>query len=401
MGTPLIWKSFQLHNFMFGYMYPTLLYMNPKDRVITTRTLNWKMIPWLTIGVFGVAFVGIPPLIYIFIREAYFPRGTTSMIKISIYICLLVCNVLPLGLSTLPLFATDYVPAFNDILKWNKCLEKDFPELANLVAKEDERRPDLIGMFLCLTVVVTASSPLAVTFAAVVLNLDQFDYVIEDILPEPMERETVEHILIPFFVRFVLVFSIGLEGLRTLSMSFTLTATYVYVITHGLRILGKITSPTQFFFRYTQIRMANLMIRGTLGYISALFIAAGQVSTVVLLWMTVNGYDHAPSFILFLMFPVLALIVMAFTIIMFQQSIAIFERSHELVENWKIGCTSRTSGKGTYELKINREIKKVGIAQRPIVMTIGGLRVIKRGFQIEYLSLLMDNFTNAVLVIKV
>ncbi|CAL8130741.1 unnamed protein product [Orchesella dallaii] len=85
--------------------------------------------------------------------------------------------------------------------------------------------------------------------------------------------------------------------------------------------------------------------------------------------------------------------------------IEIFKRSDELVKMWKIGCISRIQTVaieyGTYVLKICPEIRRMGRVQRPIAVTIGEMRIIRNGFQIEYLSLLMDNFANAVLLITI
>ncbi|CAL8130837.1 unnamed protein product [Orchesella dallaii] len=400
MASPLVWKSFELLNFMFRFMYPARLCMNPREQVLTTHPLNWKIIPWLINGIFGIVFVGIPPLIYIFFREAYIPLGTTSLMRLSIYISVLITNLFTLAQNTGFLINSNS-PAFNAVLKWDKSLEKDFPELAKLIVKEDKNRPDFIGILLCFTAVLFGSSPLGATLFSLFFNLDQFDYVLEDILPDPMERETVEHIVMPFLLRLFLFLPLVLEGFRTMSFSIMLTTTYINVIKHGFRILEKITSPSQFFHRYRQIQLVNLAVKEAFGYVAAVYIVSGQTLTVVLLWVTVNGYNHVPSFILFMIFPIFAFITIAFTIIMFEQSIAIYEKSRVLVEAWKIGCVSRNAGKRTYTLGIRREIKKAGRAQHPILMNIGGLRVIKRSFQIEYLNLLMDNFIDVMLLVKV
>ncbi|CAL8085283.1 unnamed protein product [Orchesella dallaii] len=398
MSKPLLWKSFELHHFMFGYLYPSLLHMSTQDRVIIKHPLNWRLIPWLTFGLLGVSSMGILPLIYILFQELYLQRRKTSIVNITIFIGLLFGNILPLGLSTLPLVDPEYVSAFNQILIWGNTLE---------IEDRKKRGTDLIGIYLCATVILLGCSPLVVTSAAVIFNLDHFTYIFDDILPDPTVRESLNHIIIPFLIRFIVVLILVKEGFRSLTHSFILAATYVHEISKGLRILTKLTSTSSststFFVFYAQISMANGAIRKTLGYLTALYIVCGQFTTVVLLWMTVNGYEHVESLIVFLMFPVVAVIGIAFTIIMFEQAITIFERSNELVAMWKIGCVSRTpvNKLGTYELKIRTEVKRVARAQRAIAMTVGGLRIIQRGFQIEYLNLLMDNFTNAMLLIKI
>jgi len=101
------------------------------------------------------------------------------------------------------------------------------------------------------------------------------------------------------------------------------------------------------------------------------------------------------------MYPTVLFVAIAFTITMFQQSVAIFEISSELVCFWRARVISRVSGKGTYDLRIDPGICRVGKSLLPFGLTIGQMKVIQRGFQIKYLSLLIDNLTNAVLLFQV
>ncbi|CAL8087683.1 unnamed protein product [Orchesella dallaii] len=182
MAEPLIWKSFDLHNFMFGYLYPTLIDMDPKEMLIIKHKFDRKLIPWLTFAVFGFSFIGILPIGYILFREMYFPSGYTSMSSLAIYIGVHVGNILPLGVCTLPLVNEEYVGAMNQIFMWAKKLQNDYPDLARKVATEEERKRDEIGLFLCTTVICIGCCPFGGTVIAVVFNTDQFYYLFEEIL---------------------------------------------------------------------------------------------------------------------------------------------------------------------------------------------------------------------------
>ncbi|CAL8146256.1 unnamed protein product [Orchesella dallaii] len=399
METSLNWKAFELYDIAFFYMYPGLLHMNPEERIITKHKPNWKLAPWFFIQIFGISLSSLLTLVII-LRETTYPTGRFSVMELTIFITMLSTMILILGFCLVPILVPENVSILNEMFQWEKKLELDFPHQFAEIREEDSKKVNLIGLILCSSTCLLSLFPFPVMLFTAIFNIDQFNYVFEEFLPSPMERETVDHILIPMLARVSLIGVQMFEGSRTLVNSFNLMACYVYSVTCGLRILGKIRNAKEFIPRYRQIQMLCMLNKGPAGFMGALLICVGQVATTVLLWMTINGYELVPTVLMYVLFPVGALGAICFTIIMFEQSIAIYELTDGLVvKTWRIGCVTRLIVDERRELLISREIKRVARSLKPFAMTVGPIRPIKKGFQIEYLDLLMSNLTNALLLI--
>ncbi|CAL8146244.1 unnamed protein product [Orchesella dallaii] len=401
METTLNWKAFEFYDVVFFYMYPALLHMNPKKRVISQHPPNWKLIPWFLTQIVGISFLCF--LIWLIIlRETFYPTSRFSAMQLTIYIALGSAMLLILGWSIIPLVVPENVPICNQVFGWEHKLELDFPQQLIKIREEDSKKLDLIGLMLCSTTCLMSLSPFPIIFISALVNMDPINYIFEEFLPEPMQREAVDHILIPLLIRLAIISPLMFEGTRTMLNSCNMLVSYVHAITNGLRMLGKIRRPEEFIPRYRQIQLLTMLNSGAAGFLGALLIGVGQAATTALLWMTINGYELAPTLLLYVVFPIVAFVVICFTILMFEQSVAIFELSNELVvKYWRIGCVERVSGDGKPELLIDKGIMRVAKSLKPFAMTLGPIRPIKRGFEMEYLDLLMNNLTNALLLIDI
>ncbi|CAL8146253.1 unnamed protein product [Orchesella dallaii] len=394
-------RAFEFYDIVFFYMYPALLHMNPKKRVVSQHPLNWKLIPWFLTQIVGISLICFLTWLAI-LRETFYPTSQFSAIQLTIYIALGSAMLLILGWSSVPLAIPEYIPICNQIFHWEQKLELDFPQQWIQIRDEDSKKVDLIGLMLCSTTCLMSLSPFPVIFFCFLFNMDPIHYVLEEILPEPMQREAVDHILIPLLIRLAIISPLLFEGFRTLINSFNLLATYVHAVTHGLRILGKIRRSEEFIPRYRQIQLLSMLNSGAAGFLGALLIGVGQAATTALLWMTINGYELAPTLLMYAMFPGVTFVVICFTIVMFEQSVSMFELSNELVvKYWRIGCVERVIGNGKPELLFDWGIMRVAKSLKPFSMTLGPIRPIKRGFEMEYLDLLMNNLTNALLLIDI
>jgi len=271
--------------------------------------------------------------------------------------------------------------------------------------REEESAPqsDKIGAALCSVIVAFSSAPypLFISCVVVILEFDPLNYIFEaHILPDPTEREIVKHIIIPFALRLFVAVVVVFEGTRSLFFFFVVWVTLLETTTNGLFIVSKQHTMTHIFPAYQQYQLMNQMAESLTGFVAALWLAVGHVSTVVLLWLTVYGYSKTSYILLYVSYPLIALCIMATGVIAMKHFVAVFELSNETVCNWRAGCVVRVSRNGTFELRINKSIRKTAKSLKPVGFTVGKMKVIKKEFQMDWLSLLVDHLTNAVLLIK-
>jgi len=259
---------------------------------------------------------------------------------------------------------------------------------------------DILGVFTCIMVITLGPIPFSITLVAVIFELDATHYLSETvILPDPKQRDILPHIVLPFILRFLLNTIATFEAVRTILFTLVNAGFFVQSVTTGLRFLQK-AEKRQFHF-YNQLSIICKMLHKSNATITGLFITVGQIETVVCLWCTINGYGNVPSLLMYMLFPIIAMFLIAYTIIMFEDSVGIFEISKDLtVKTWGIGCAKRSKS-NCVELKIDREVKRIGRSLRPIPFTIGLLLMIEKGFQIRYLDLLMSNLVNALLLFRI
>jgi len=233
------------------------------------------------------------------------------------------------------------------------------------------------------------------------LDLDPSNYIFEfHILPDPTEREIVKHIMIPFLAQLVLGFIAALEVTRGI-LWFVLGVTILLqTTTNGLLTMLSYRSGTHTFRAYQQLEILVKFNESTIGYLVALGIFVGHVITVVLLWLTIHGYSKTPSFFIYVLQPLSAFFIIFIIILSMKQVVAIAELSNEILCNWRAGCVKRESVNGTFELTTNKYIRRKARSCQLVAVTIGKIKVIEKGFQIDWLSLLMDDLANAVLLIE-
>jgi len=122
MATPLVWKAFDLHNWVFSYMYRSPLQMKTDERRIVIEKLSPKHFFWMSANsvVWGLAFA----LLYIFLRELYNPSGNVPLITFSIYVTLFSFNISMMGTITTWIIETDAELLFNQLIEWNDRLQR-------------------------------------------------------------------------------------------------------------------------------------------------------------------------------------------------------------------------------------------------------------------------------------
>jgi len=257
---------------------------------------------------------------------------------------------------------------------------------------------DKIGAALCLLVLGSIPYPFFISFVGVMLDLDQWHYVFEaHILPDPTQREIVKHILVPFALRVFACVVAAFEVIRSLLFFFIYVTPDNY---QRLLVVSSHRSQTHTFTAYEQYQLMSQMAENLTGMLSALWLSVGHISTVVLLWLTVCGYAKTQYFLLYATYPLMASWIIAFCVLGMERVVALFEVSNETVGNWRAGCVVRESGNGTFELRINKGIRRKARSLKPVGLTVGKMKIVKKGFEIDWLSLLMDHLTNAVLLIK-
>lgn len=406
MPTNLLWKAFELHDLFFCFLYPNPVHVNVRSNTLAKDKLSWRHIPWLIVTFFFFPFVAGGALGYIFIQEMFIgPPRITSLITYFIYAGSFIGIILTLTTNLLPLLDSDCIAGFNQVQLWCIRLREEFPEMQ--AAAENNNKKDTIGLLLYLMVLAMAPGHFFTAFLAVLLELDQLDYIFEDFLPHPTIRELLPHIVVPFLIRCVLTSLIIFEGSRAIIFGFLFLAASTKSATAGFLIMAKVNIPQsevgkdKFFLWFEQLRMINAMGRVTSGLLAGIFTSCGQVSTVILLWITINGGAYSNPVLTYGLCPFIAINVVAFTIVMLQEAIAFCELSRELVSDWRIGVISRQKDEQSncFKLAMDPEVRRRGRGQRSVKFQVFGTITLQKGFEITYLSVLMDNLTNAVLLI--
>jgi len=262
---------------------------------------------------------------------------------------------------------------------------------------------DKIGALLCLLIIAVGNVPylLFISFVAVVLDLDPFNYIFEArILPDPTEREIMKHIMLPFSLRLFVSAIAVFEGTKNFLFLCIVMVTLLQTTTGGLFIVSSQHTATHIFPAYQQYQLINQMTEGLIGFVAALWLAVAHVSLVILLWLTVYGYSKTRYFLLYVSYPVTAAFVITISVFAMQHAVAIFELSNETVCNWRAGSVVRIPRDETFELSIIKSIRSQAKSLKPCGIKVGKMKVQKKGFQVDWLSLLMDHLTNAVLLMK-
>jgi len=257
----------------------------------------------------------------------------------------------------------------------------------------------------CSYTVAVGPSPLLITLLAVVFEFYQTHYFFETaILPDPTQREILPHIILPWIVRLLLCGIVLFEGVRTILFHFIIASLYIESIANGM---GSLINSDNFrccIKRYNQLQIILTTLLRSTSIVAGAFLILGQVGIVSLLWVTINGYGHTPSMLVYGMFPILAIFVVFNAIFVFKKAVDISEISNELTRNrWAIGCVARTkNARGmTFIMKIHRSLKRTGKGLRPVAMAVEYLVVLDKQFEVWYFSLLIDNLTNAVILYRI
>ncbi|CAL8098119.1 unnamed protein product [Orchesella dallaii] len=401
MATPLVWKAFQLHERLFSYMYHCPIYMDNKTRQLTKSSSFSKNRFFYFVFIICFYTICLNLAIFAIITETFYTPGgkNPSPFKISIMLTILIGDIFTIGILVIHLTDVNYVPAYNQLLQLDASMKTKFSGIVNQLKMEGGwmAKYDLNGIIVNVMVIVLAICPPFVLLFALVFKLDQVSYTVELFLPENEEnRKLVQHIILPFLFRLVVCGLVVWEGCRQLSLDLILLSTFVKTVTHCLQIISRIQNKHQAYLTYRHL-LLTCNANETASKITFLALSSGQVACVTLFCITVTYFKLSPSPIL-LIFPVFGVMSLLLMLVTLPPAIAMYETSNDILSNWKLGVFSREKQENSIVLNLDRSLRRDAVALRHVKMSVGPVMVMKRGYEREYLSVLLDNCMSALLL---
>jgi len=185
------------------------------------------------------------------------------------------------------------------------------------------------------------------------------------------------------------------EGGRQLTLDLLLVITLCKMVTHCLKIIKKIPNVDQAHEAYKQLQLICDAHEIATGRAAFLAVFCGQVGTVALFsvtWLVLKSGLKSPFH---LIFPVFSVIAMVITLLVLPPALAIFETSNGILSNWKVGVFIRIKNENGIVLQFKKALGSNARALRHVRMTVGGITVVKKGYENEYLSVLRYNLMTA------
>lgn len=258
-----------------------------------------------------------------------------------------------------------------------------------------ERLEDRYGVVLYVGVILGGVFPFAATFAALYTSYDVTYLIFNDILTDPYQRGLTE-ILLQFFMRAFIIFSIALETARTGTF-------FGCCIMVGIDIFAKIQEMLRsrvksfdyFHIIYTHQRVLLSPIQDWLNLIIYLCLSLIFWVTVSSCWVCAKCYGkvHWPLYY----FAVLGALFLIFSLVLLlPQSVHAVEITKEVVklhfQQVRENYSKKKSRGGLLQLKQARAIA-------PIRFWYGPFWVIGKKFVMEYFSLILLRSFDAILIL--
>ncbi|CAL8118220.1 unnamed protein product [Orchesella dallaii] len=349
-------------------------------------------------------------VMFLLIREIYQPSSYLTAIHIGMY-----SEVVILTLTSWLVFLTfhgywlEIVSGFNQLVtfeeywtresstspptaKNNKGLTKKF-RIRKLTSEE------LTGYFLTYAVLLAGIVAVPITaIFSVGTNIDPYFIIGEDYFLPPAAERSSAIIAFAFAVRFILVFFVGIEIVRSFFLVLLLTSSMGLVIKRLLAIILHIDNShyNEAYQKFQLIWLQYYIIKSPFNNVLAIGSVIGFFGGTIIIWLSFNAWSHVTP-VLASLFPFMALAILVILLVGISTQVSIVEQSNFFIYKWKQESLWQS---GTRTRKDIQRCKLLGRTLRCLPVACGSCYGINSNTPFSFLQILMKAVTDSLLGIK-
>ncbi|CAL8088337.1 unnamed protein product [Orchesella dallaii] len=288
----------------------------------------------------------------------------------------------------------------NQLVRLRRKLTKEYlPKLGFSqwkMATTNEAVEDFDDLFLVLGIVSMAEGPWVLPFVSIYGPFDPLYFFLELVLPNPMYRH-IYITLTTIVIRLLVVAVCTAEGGRTLAWLTSLSLVVLNTIDKCIHIINAISDTADFIMLHSQFRLAYKMIEGFVQDVLWISLTACFCMAVELLWVVTVGFDKLPL-ALYAILTFAAVLVVISVVILLSKICAIMEFYENMLERRKNMTVRQLVNAKTKKARCEKmEVRAI----IPLQCQVGSFYEINADAEVSYLTQVLDNVINAVILIKV
>lgn len=251
---------------------------------------------------------------------------------------------------------------------------------------------DALGFILLLGDIFSGTIVLGLVLIGVATSLDPCHLVFEEFLPHPYFR-SIETIVTSWIARFVLCALCSCEFMR-----FALIVEFVVAILSlvGVSLLNTLLkiAENHCIWVYIKLRIIVASVLQIVGRTMGTATLFAHISTIFLFWVGIRCWNNIPKFLAMFFILIGIICAISFTLVLISAGKARATARNLIFKHKAVNFSTRDN-------KIDKRYYLYCLwrSQIPVGLPCGSFFVIKKTFAMAYLRELVNNFTNAMLLI--
>ncbi|CAL8069473.1 unnamed protein product [Orchesella dallaii] len=280
-----------------------------------------------------------------------------------------------------------------------------FPLEYSFMERRFKTSCDLIGWIGRPVQILSFISIPIVTSTVVLMDLDPFYLTFRYLSPDVVNWGIVRIITI-FMLRATLSLVAVSESVRLILFGAPLLIICGYIFLTAIDTISCLqhNKPRQLLRVYREMRVLFCHVEDAVSLFTFTTAFAGQIVITLCFWFSINGFGRLPNIFMYLIFPIMCIGLIVIMGILMRTGIQMSLKTKDIIDNWSKGRTILFYSSYFKKARViinggGSMIRRIARSQMPIEAPCLYLWKMRRGTPMTYFRLLLENFTNSVILI--